>query len=133
VSIPGRQSGREWPVILAHVNAVGEANVGVSVVSFHEQFRGCHAKLNQTRKPDELVRWYLLLLDILDVFADLNVIPFDAAASGELVRVRATNPRVGDMDLRIAATALANNLTLVTRNARDFGAIPGLRIEDWTK
>jgi len=31
----------------------------------------------------------------------------------------------------IAATALANNLLLVTRNTQDFESIPGLYIENW--
>jgi tRNA(fMet)-specific endonuclease VapC len=36
------------------------------------------------------------------------------------------------MDLKIAAIALANDATLLTRNLSDFRKIPGLRIEDWT-
>jgi tRNA(fMet)-specific endonuclease VapC len=40
--------------------------------------------------------------------------------------------RIGTMDLKIAATALANDATLLTRNTSDFGRIPGLRIEDWS-
>lgn len=34
-------------------------------------------------------------------------------------------------DLQIAVIALANNLTLVTHNIREFSWVEGLRIEDW--
>lgn len=40
--------------------------------------------------------------------------------------------RIATMDLRIAAIALANNLTVLTQNTRDFGKVPGLITEDWT-
>lgn len=138
VSILSQQTGREWPIVVAHVNAAGQANVGISIVSFHEQVIGCHAKLNQARRSAELVRWYQLLLDILDMFAAMNVVPFDAAAVAELDTLLALNLRVNQKDLRIkdlriAATALANNLTLVTRNVSDFDRVPNLRLEDWTK
>jgi tRNA(fMet)-specific endonuclease VapC len=39
---------------------------------------------------------------------------------------------VGLMDSRLAAVGLENNLTVVTRNVRDFGRVPGLQIEDWS-
>jgi predicted nucleic acid-binding protein len=35
---------------------------------------------------------------------------------------------VGDMDLLIASTAIAHDLTLVTRNRRHFERIPGLEL-----
>ena len=38
---------------------------------------------------------------------------------------------IGSYDLQIAAIALANDLTLVTHNTREFERVEGLQIEDW--
>ena len=38
---------------------------------------------------------------------------------------------IGPIDTLIAGCALANRLTLVTHNTREFGRIEGLRLEDW--
>ena len=38
---------------------------------------------------------------------------------------------IGNIDTLIAGIALANNLTLVTRNTREFERVPGLRVENW--
>ena len=38
---------------------------------------------------------------------------------------------LGPMDLLIAATALEFGVTLVSPNIREFGSVPGLRVEDW--
>ena len=35
------------------------------------------------------------------------------------------------MDVKIAAICLTHDLTLLTRNVRDFDGIPSLRIDNW--
>ncbi len=46
--------------------------------------------------------------------------------------LRRLHGAIGTMDLRVAATALSVGGTLVTRNARDFEAVAGLLLEDWS-
>lgn len=127
-----KQDGAEWATITAHISACGQENVGVCVVSFHEQFLGCHAKLNAARRPDDLVRWYRKMAEVIEVYSSLSLVAFDEAAAKELAALPG-NLRIGTMDLRIAATALARGLTVVTRNDRDFAQVPGLKVEDWTR
>ena len=37
---------------------------------------------------------------------------------------------IADMDILIAATAIAHDLTMLTRNRRHFERVPGLRLYD---
>ncbi len=64
--------------------------------------------------------------------ASIPVVPFDLACEQKFQELRAQGIRVGSQDLRIASTALVNDLVLVTRNTRDFMKIPRLRVEDWS-
>jgi tRNA(fMet)-specific endonuclease VapC len=94
---------------------------------------GAHDRINQARTPDELVRGYDLLFQVTDLYRRFPLVPFDAAAAAVFNGLKAQKVRVKTMDLRIAAVALAHGLVLVTRNVRDFGKVPGLQTEDWTK
>ncbi len=62
-------------------------------------------------------------------------LPFDDQAGLIHGRIRALlaadGTPIGAYDLQIAAIALANNLTLVTHNTREFRRVEGLQIEDW--
>jgi len=67
--------------------------------------------------------------------ATVEVLGFDAAVSRRAAELRYALERrgmgIGPMDTLIAATALAHNATLVTRNVREFGRVPGLKVADW--
>lgn len=62
-------------------------------------------------------------------------LPFDNNAALLFGKIRAELQRhgtpIGPYDLQIAAIALANDLTLVTHNTREFSRIDGLRLVDW--
>jgi tRNA(fMet)-specific endonuclease VapC len=61
-----------------------------------------------------------------------TIVSYDEKAAAEFERPRQAKIRIGTMDLKIAAIALANNATLLTRNLSDFGKVPDLRAEDWS-
>jgi tRNA(fMet)-specific endonuclease VapC len=68
----------------------------------------------------------------LDRFVSLT---FDGKAAEQYGYIRAQlatlGTPIGPNDLLIAAIALANDLTLVTNNTREFERVVGLRIESW--
>jgi tRNA(fMet)-specific endonuclease VapC len=72
------------------------------------------------------------LNQFLDAFTS---VPFDDASAEHYGVVRAQLKRDGRMigpnDLLIAAIALANDQTLVTRNQQEFHRIAGLRVVSW--
>jgi len=65
----------------------------------------------------------------------LPILPFDAAAARQQAVLRFDAERRGRPfsypDSQIAAIALVHDLTLVTRNLRDFHDRPGLRCVNW--
>lgn len=63
----------------------------------------------------------------------IEVVPFDAAAAERHAELRHAlrGTPIGERDLIVAATAVANGLVVVTRNQREFGRVPGLRVEVW--
>jgi tRNA(fMet)-specific endonuclease VapC len=104
----------------------------VTIVSFHEQVAGWYDHLAKAKKQRDIVFAYGLFGDVLADFAALQVLDYGDRASAGFVSLVKQRIRVGTMDLRIASIALANNMTLLTRNTVDFERVPGLRIEDWT-
>jgi len=132
ISILQRQSGPEYPVLMAHIAQVPRSDLAFCIVSFHEQVIGCHSYIIQAKTAADVIRGYKMFDRVLSAFAAALVLPFDAKASSAFDGLAAQRLRIATMDLRIAAIALSETLTLVTRNSRDFGKVPGLILEDWT-
>jgi len=123
---------RGHPTILQHLAAHPPGSVGLSAVSIEEALRGRLGFLSRPLTGAARVRAYALLLGTVNLVNQLPVVPFDDPCETQFQHLRAQTPRIGTQDLKIAAVALANRLTLLTRNQRDFGRIPGITLADWS-
>jgi tRNA(fMet)-specific endonuclease VapC len=132
ISIRQRKTRPDSSNIQAHVALHLAVDFAYSIVSFGEQTRGANAHVKAARRPAEVVQRYSLLEMVLNDYATMTVLPFDAAAASVFSSLATVRGKVGTMDLRIASIALSRGLTLLTRNTRDFGRVPNLFTEDWT-
>ena len=69
------------------------------------------------------------------VAKQLPILPYDEQAARwhalERARLSLTGRTPSFVDGQIAAIAVTNGLTLVTRNSNDFQFFSGLTVEDW--
>lgn len=131
ISLLGR-GGAEGQRILRRIAEKSQNAVVLSIISYEEQMRGWLSEIAAARTPDRQKPKYHELNRMLERYCATPILQFDDTAITIFQDLWVQRLRVGTMDLKIAAIALANNATLLTRNSRDFGKIPNLRIEDWS-
>jgi tRNA(fMet)-specific endonuclease VapC len=107
-------------------SAAGDASLAISIVCEAEVLYGLEKK-DADRLWVEYREFLQNKLVILPL--DRKVIEIYAKTKAE---IQASGHTVGEFDLLIAATALANQLTIATMNVRDFSKVPNLRFEDWS-
>ena len=104
-----------------------------TIVTYEEQTRGWLAYAAKSGKTAHQVKAYGRLKRHLLTYLNFEVLDFDAAAGREFERLQMLRLSIGSTDLKIAAIALSQNAILLSRNLKDFGKIPNLKVEDWTK
>jgi tRNA(fMet)-specific endonuclease VapC len=98
-------------------------DLGVSSIVAHELFFGA---FRSQRDAENLKRLDGIRFPIIDFDGD------DARQAGLLrAELASRGMPIGPYDVLIAGQALSRDLILVTHNTREFGRVPGLRIEDW--
>jgi tRNA(fMet)-specific endonuclease VapC len=104
----------------------------LSSISIEEQISGWSGLARSAKSHQDQEQAAVLLATIVVSWNRFAIVPITEPALrrfDQLVRLK-LNVRYND--LRIAATALELGATVVTRNRRDFGRVPGLMIDDWT-
>jgi hypothetical protein len=115
--------------VLAWLDQQDAADLFVTAITIGEVFYGLEA-LPPGRRRQRLVAAFERL--IREAF-DTRLLIFDETAARHYGTVMATRRKMGKplsaLDGQIAATALANRMTVVTRNTKDF-ADCGLKVID---
>lgn len=108
--------------LIASLESTG---VAISLITYGELYEGVHYGRDSESAKHGLQAF---LIDKEIVSLSKAIMEQFAIVRGQLSRQ--DRRQIGDMDLLIAATAIHYDLTLVTRNRRDFELVPGLRLFD---
>lgn len=106
------------------IENAGLTNCFVSEITIAELKFGAENSENQ-EKNRKTVDQFVSKFTIIPIFNSLDVY------AKEKSRLRKKGLPLDDFDLLIGATAISNNLTLVTRNVSDFERLKGIVIENW--
>ncbi len=107
------------------IDNVGFENCCVSEITIAELKYGV-AKSKYKEKNLKTFEAFQSKIDILPIFPALDIY------ANEKTRLKTKGRIIDDFDLLIGATAIFNNLTLVTKNVKDFDRLNKIVIEDWT-
>ena len=109
-------------------------DLAISVITAEEICQGWLSEINKYSQANQssLLLAYSEFEKSLDFFQTIQRLSFDTNAYNQFEILRHQFRRLGTRDLRIAAIALSLNATVITRNAKDFGQIQNLSIEDWS-
>jgi tRNA(fMet)-specific endonuclease VapC len=120
------------PLLMSRIALYPVGAIGICPINIEETMRGRLAPLGRILRGIKHIQAYAHLVAAEEMFRLFPLVSFDVASEIQFQHLRAAQLRVGTLDLKIAAIALTNNLTVLTRNRNDFGRIPGLKIEDWS-
>ena len=115
---------------------LSESDVCTTVITFQEVFNGWTTRINEAKSGEDFVELYNRLSRSIEYFKQVEILNFDREADLVFRSLLQQNPPLRKVrlqrDMRIAAIAIAQDATVITRNYRDFSQVPGLKIMDWS-
>ncbi|MGO4136314.1 type II toxin-antitoxin system VapC family toxin [Rhizobium brockwellii] len=120
--------GKSDPEVVAWIETANASDFYLSAITILELERGVLAvQRRDTRQGSRLRTW---LDDHVRPQFDGRILPIDDAIATRCAHLHIPDPR-NEADALIAATALVRNLTVVTRNVRDFDGTGVVIVDPW--
>jgi tRNA(fMet)-specific endonuclease VapC len=116
------RSGPAAQPLLAKLVLVKPNQVATTIITYEEQMRGWLSYIAKISIIVEQIAAYQKLERHIANYRKILVLSFDEKAGKVFHNLRKQYPRLGIMDLKIAAIAMANRSTLLTRNTSEIDA-----------
>ena len=116
---------RKPPEILRRFEKLNPGEAAISVITYGELLYGAEKSRHRTAALE-------LLRELVHYLPALPLPEAAGPAYGEIrAELESKGELIGNNDLWIAAHAMAEHLTLITNNEREFRRVPGLKIQNW--
>lgn len=123
-----RRRDRTNPGVAKWADAVEPSELFVSAISILELELGILLLERRDKSSGKVVRTWTEK-KVLATF-HTRILPVDLKVALQCTRLHVPDPR-SERDALIAATAIAHDLTLVTRNSSDFSKMPVKQLNPW--
>ena len=110
--------------IKERIRKVGCEKFAISEITLAELVFGAE-KSQKKDKNIKVVEDFAEKITILPIFEAIRIY------GKEKARLKIKGSIISDFDLFIGATAIVNDMTLITRNVREFERMDNLKIENW--
>ena len=113
------------PEVLARFQQTQLKQLHISTITVFELYFGIEKNNSQQRN----------LVALENFMAPLTLVDFSVESAKKAAKIRSILQKqgtpIGAYDLQIAAIAVAENMTLLTHNVREFERVKGLKLENW--
>jgi tRNA(fMet)-specific endonuclease VapC len=121
------------PRVVANVQTSPDPDIRTTIITRVEIVRGRFEALLKAAGAEQFLRAQSLLARSEALLARMLIVLLDRDALNQFERLQRLKglKKIGRADLLIASIALAGNATLASRNRKDFGLVPSLKLVNW--
>ena len=108
------------------IKEIGLENCFISEITVAELKFGAE-KSQRVEQNRKVVSRFIDQMSILPIYSSIDFY------AQEKIRLQKQGTPIDEFDLLIGATAISNDLVLVTNNTKHFKRLTDIQLEDWTK
>lgn len=106
------------------IEQIGYQNLAISEITLAELMYGAE-KSQKKSQNIRVVQNFAEMITIIPIIDSIRIY------AKEKARLKLKGTIISDLDLFIGATAIVNDMILVTRNVREFERMENIKIENW--